>query len=182
AAARGELAYLDDLAYQVEEARDADERAALAALLGLEPRTHGRRPAAAGKPGKAAAGEKSGRVPPGVETHHLPGGAVVYVGKNAAGNEQIYRRLSRGDDLWFHARNLPGAHVLLKTPGGRPATEAEIEAAARQAARNSKGKNDSRVEVLCLPRKYLKKPKGGKPGQVLISGPQRTFTVRLPPT
>lgn len=107
----------------------------------------------------------------------LDGGATIVIGKSAAGNEHIYRHLGTGNDLWFHAKDVPGAHVLLKTPNHRPATKAEIEAAARLAAVNSRGRNDTRVEVIYLPRKHLKKPKGGKPGQVLIRGPQQTISI-----
>ena len=173
---RGELHYLEDLAYQVEESQDLEELSEYAAMLSISAREHGR------QPHEQEAGKKkshTSRQLKGVDTEKLASGATIYIGKSAAGNEEIYRHLSSANDLWFHAKDIPGAHVLLKTPDGRPPTKNEIEAAARLAAINSRGKNDTRVEVISLPRKYLKKPKKGKPGQVLIKGPQQTITIKL---
>ncbi len=172
----GELNYLEDLAYQVEESQDQEELSEYAAILDISAREHGR------QPHEQEAGKKkshASRQLKGVNTEQLASGATIYIGKSAAGNEEIYRHLSSANDLWFHAKDIPGAHVLLKTPGNRPASDTEIEAAAKLAAINSRGKNDTRVEVISLPRKYLKKPKKGKPGQVLIKGPQQTITIKL---
>ncbi|NIA20127.1 MAG: DUF814 domain-containing protein, partial [Xanthomonadaceae bacterium] len=171
---RDELVYLEDLSYQVEECQDQEEISEYAAMLGINAREHGRQPRGQKIQGNKAAGNKPSK---GVEIKALPDGTTITIGKSAAGNEEIYRRLSSGNDLWFHAKNIPGAHVLLKTPNGRPPTKGEIEAAARLAAANSRGRNDTRVEVMYLPRKYIKKPKGGKPGQVLIHGPHQVFIV-----
>ena len=174
AACREELAYLEDLGYQVEECQNQEEISDYAAILGLKAREHGQQPRQQKMQGEKAAGSQP---PRGVEMKALDGGATIVIGKSAAGNEHIYRHLGTGNDLWFHAKDVPGAHVLLKTPNHRPATKAEIEAAARLAAVNSRGRNDTRVEVIYLPRKHLKKPKGGKPGQVLIRGPQQTISI-----
>ena len=175
AACRGELHYLEDLAYQVEQSRNQEELSEYAAILGISAREHGRQSHEQGGREKKT---HAGRQLKGVNTEQLASGATITIGKSAAGNEEIYRHLSSANDLWFHAKDIPGAHVLLKTPNDRPATETEIKAAARLAAINSRGKNDTRVEVISLPRKYLKKPKGGRPGQVLIHGPQQTITVK----
>lgn len=179
AAYREELAYLEELSYQVEECRKQGEISDYAAILGLKAREHGRQPRQQQIQEEKVAGNQP---PRGVEMKTLADGATIIIGKSAAGNEQIYRHLSAAGDLWFHAKDVPGAHVLLKTPNNRPATDTEIEAAARLAAVNSRGRNDTRVEVLYLPRKHLKKPKGGKPGQVLIRGPQQTISVKPPAT
>ncbi|HDJ28586.1 MAG TPA: DUF814 domain-containing protein, partial [Proteobacteria bacterium] len=173
---RGELHYLEDLAYQVEESQDLEELSEYAAMLSISAREHGYQPHGQKIQEKKAAGNQQ---PKGVDIKILADGATVTIGKSAAGNEEIYRHLSSANDLWFHAKDIPGAHVLLKTPGNRPASDTEIEAAAKLAAINSRGKNDTRVEVISLPRKYLKKPKKGKPGQVLIKGPQQTITIKL---
>ncbi|MEA2109680.1 MAG: NFACT RNA binding domain-containing protein [Pseudomonadota bacterium] len=176
ATSRGELHYLEDLAYQVEQSRNQEELSEYATILGISAREHGRQPhEQEGREKKTHAGRQL----KGVNTEQLASGATITIGKSAAGNEEIYRHLSSANDLWFHAKDIPGAHVLLKTPNDRPATETEIKAAAKLAAINSRGKNDTRVEIMYLPRKYLKKPKGGRPGQVLIHGPQQTITVKL---
>ncbi len=176
AVCRGELHYLEDLAYQVEESQDLEELSEYAAMLSISAREHGRQPHE-----QEAEKKKShtSRQLKGVDTEKPASGVTIYIGKSAAGNEEIYRHLSSANDLWFHAKDIPGAHVLLKTPGNRPASDTEIKAAARLAATNSRGKNDTRVEVIYLPVKYLKKPKKGKPGQVLIHGPQQTISIKL---
>ena len=117
----------------------------------------------------------------GVERKTGVDGGIIYIGRNALGNENIYRRLSSPEDLWFHTRNRPGAHVLLKTaPGSIESEEEQLQAAALAAA-NSRGKDESQVEVTMIQVKHLRKPKGGRPGQVLLAGPCRTLTVNPTP-
>ncbi|MCD6292968.1 MAG: DUF814 domain-containing protein, partial [Deltaproteobacteria bacterium] len=113
----------------------------------------------------------------GVERKNGVEGGIIYVGRNALGNENIYRRLSSPDDLWFHTLNRPGAHILLKTAPGSKSSEKEQFQAATLAAANSRGKNEKQVEVTMIQVKHLRKPKGGRPGQVLLSGPRQTLTV-----
>ncbi|MBN2332574.1 MAG: NFACT family protein [Deltaproteobacteria bacterium] len=164
-----ELAYYQDLLFQAEENDRMEELAGYAELLGQSSPTGGKQCKAADKPKKTVAGA--------VETHPLPDGAMILVGRSAAGNENIYRHLGSDSDLWFHAHSIPGAHVLLKPAPGQRATAEQISLAAGLAAVHSRGKNDTRVTVDYLPLKYLKKPKGGKPGQVLIAGSRQTITI-----
>ena len=113
----------------------------------------------------------------GVERKTGVDGGIIYIGCNALGNENIYRRLSSPEDLWFHTRNRPGAHVLLKTAPGSISSEKEQIQAATLAAANSRGRDESQVEVTMIQVKHLRKPKGGRPGQVLLAGPHQTLTV-----
>ena len=113
----------------------------------------------------------------GVERKTGVDGGIIYIGRNALGNENIYRRLSAPDDLWFHTRNRPGAHILLKPAPGSINSEKEQLQAAVLAATNSRAKDESQVEVTMIQVKHLRKPKGGRPGQVLLAGPQQTLTV-----
>ncbi|MBN2809329.1 MAG: DUF814 domain-containing protein [Deltaproteobacteria bacterium] len=122
--------------------------------------------------------EKTGRKPQlGVERINGIDGGIIYIGRNAFGNENIYRHLSAPDDLWFHVRNRPGAHVLLKTAPGRKSSTGEQHQAATLAAVNSREQNEKQVEVSMIQVKYLKKPKGGRPGQVLLAGPLQTLMI-----
>ncbi|MBN2232689.1 MAG: NFACT family protein [Deltaproteobacteria bacterium] len=168
-----ELAYYEDLRYQTEGEPDPELLAEIAALVPARrgsQDTGTERPAAGGK-------EKKTDQPAGITVISLPDGTRLLLGRSARGNDRLCRHAGHGDDLWFHARGIPGAHVVLQPSPGRAPTEAEIERAARLAAWHSRGRNDSRVNVTCLPLKHLRKPKGGKPGQVLIAGPERTLTV-----
>ncbi len=113
----------------------------------------------------------------GVERKTGVDGGIIYVGLNALGNENIYRRLSAPDDLWFHTRNRPGAHILLKTAPGSTNSEKEQLQAATLAAANSRAKDENQVEVTMIQVKHLRKPKGGRPGQVLLAGPHQTLRV-----
>ncbi len=113
----------------------------------------------------------------GVERKTGVDGGIIYVGLNALGNENIYRHLSAPEDLWFHTLNRPGAHILLKTAPGSISSEKEQLQAAILAAANSRGKNEKQVDVTMIQVKYLRKPKGGRPGQVLLTGPRQTLTV-----
>ncbi len=113
----------------------------------------------------------------GVERTTGIDGGIIYIGRNVLGNENIYRYLSAPEDLWFHTRNRPGAHILLKTAPGSMGSEKEQFQAATLAAANSRAKDESQVEVTMIHVKYLRKPKGGRPGQLLLAGPQQTLTV-----
>ena len=106
-------------------------------------------------------------------------GGIIYLGQNAIGNDNIYRRLGAPEDLWFHVKDRPGAHVLLKTAPGKPENQAEIEQAATLAARHSSARNETRIEVTACRIKHLKKPKHARPGQLLISGPSQVIVTNL---
>ena len=114
----------------------------------------------------------------GVERITGVNGGTIYIGRNVLGNENIYRHLSAPDDLWFHTRNRPGAHILLKRAPGTENCATEELQAATLAAINSRGKDENLVEVTMTQVKHLRKPKGGRPGQVLLTGPQKTLTVK----
>ncbi|MGH2347938.1 MAG: NFACT RNA binding domain-containing protein, partial [bacterium] len=107
-------------------------------------------------------------------------GGEVVVGRTNVENDWVTFDLGRPDDLWFHARGMPGAHVVLRT-GGQPAPEEAIREAARVAAYFSRGRGAAKVPVSYTLRKYVKKPRGAKPGLVTIANEQ-TIVVepRLP--
>jgi predicted ribosome quality control (RQC) complex YloA/Tae2 family protein len=88
--------------------------------------------------------------------------------------------LARSDDLWLHARGVPGAHVILRGGSGAGAAPPEqvLEQAARLAASHSAARSSSAVEVDVTPRRYVKKVPGGPPGLVRYSNER---TVRVTP-
>lgn len=93
-------------------------------------------------------------------------GFHMYVGKNNYQNEEITFRMAEGGDWWFHAKGMPGSHVIVKCKGVE-LPDATFEEAARLAAHYSRGGNQEKVEVDYIQKKHVKKPGGAKPGFVV---------------
>lgn len=93
-------------------------------------------------------------------------GFDVYVGKNNLQNDNLTLREARGSDLWFHVKNYPGSHTVLKTNGKEPSEDTLVKA-AKIAAYFSKAKNSSNVPVDYTKVKNVKKPSSAKPGMVI---------------
>lgn len=102
-------------------------------------------------------------------------GTLILVGRSARENDRVTFHLAGPDDLWFHARGMAGAHVVLKS-GGREPSEASLAAAASLAAYYSAGREAAVVAVDCVPRKRVRKPTGAPPGAVVYDG-ERTLRV-----
>lgn len=110
--------------------------------------------------------------------HYLSSdGYHMYVGKNNYQNEELTFRLAEGQDWWFHAKGIPGSHVIVKS-GGNELPDATFEEAARLAAYYSKGQGDEKVEVDYTQKKNVKKPGGGKPGFVVY---YTNYSMRIEP-
>ncbi|WP_026515709.1 Rqc2 family fibronectin-binding protein [Butyrivibrio sp. MC2021] len=99
--------------------------------------------------------------------HYLSSdGFDIFVGKNNIQNDELTFKTANGGDWWFHAKKIPGSHVVLLT-GGKEVPDRAFEEAAALAAFYSKGKNQEKVEIDYLRRKDVKKPGGAKPGFVV---------------
>lgn len=92
----------------------------------------------------------------------------VLVGKNARSNDLLLQQYTTKNDLWLHARNVSGSHVIIKEIPGQQYPKQTIEKSAQLAAWYSKGKNDTFCPVIYTPRKFVRKPKGAAPGQVVV--------------
>lgn len=92
----------------------------------------------------------------------------ILVGKNAKSNDELTQKYTRKDDLWLHARDVTGSHVVVRAKRGEPVPRPVIEKAAQLAAYYSKRKNDTLCPVLYTQKKYVRKPKGSHPGQVVV--------------
>ena len=151
-----ELTELDTLLWEIERADDEGVREIAADLHGKPVQRSARRPM----------------------TMELPSGARLYVGRSPRENAEVTFRVGRPDDLWFHARNVPGAHVLLHAaPGIEPAPD-EIATAARLAAQHSRARGSTAVDVDYTPRKFVRKQRDGKPGMVWYTNFK---TIRVTP-
>jgi len=103
----------------------------------------------------------------------------VLVGRSDRENDEITFRIASPDDIWFHAQHIPGSHVVLKShgaPGNPP--DPILETAAEIAAHYSKARRSSVVPVIYTRRKYVRKFRGAKPGQVVC---EREKTILAKP-
>ena len=92
--------------------------------------------------------------------------------EHAGQNDEVTFRIARPDDLWFHARGMPGSHVVLQTPPGAGPAPDDLDAAADLAATHSKGRGAPRVDVDYTQRKHVRKQRDGGPGLVWYTNAQ----------
>lgn len=99
--------------------------------------------------------------------HYLSSdGFDLYVGKNNYQNDELTFHFATGNDWWFHAKGMPGSHVILKTKG-EELPDRVFEEAAALAAYYSRGRNMNKVEIDYMQKKQVKKPGGAAPGFVI---------------
>ena len=110
------------------------------------------------------------RTPQSKPLHYISSdGYDLYVGKNNTQNDEITFHMADGRDIWFHANDMPGSHVILRS-GGRTMDEIPdrvFEEAASLAAYYSSGREQGKVEIDYLERRNVKKPSGAAPGFVV---------------
>ncbi len=94
-------------------------------------------------------------------------GFHMYVGKNNYQNDELTFKFATGNDWWFHAKNMPGSHVIVKCEGADELPDRTFEEAGRLAAYYSKGREQDKVEIDYIQKKHVKKPAGAKPGFVV---------------
>jgi len=95
-------------------------------------------------------------------------GFRILVGKNAKSNDMLTLRYAFKDDLWLHAKDVAGSHVLIKHQAGKKIGKDVIERAAQLAAYYSKRKNETLCPVTVTLRKFVRKRKGDPPGMVVV--------------
>ena len=102
--------------------------------------------------------------------------ADLYIGKNNKQNDYVTFTLGNPKDLWFHTKDIPGSHVILKTSLPE-AHQEDINIAVQLAAYFSKARDGSNVPVDCVQRRYVKKPAGSKPGFVIFTNQNTYYTT-----
>ncbi|HEY5348108.1 MAG TPA: NFACT RNA binding domain-containing protein, partial [Candidatus Lustribacter sp.] len=153
AALEAKRAALEDLAFETERG-DVTTLAEVGA--GVD-RIEGRKAAPPRAPSRAA------RAPLRIER---PSGARIFVGRSPRENVELTFRIARPDDLWFHARGIPGSHVVLQPPPGGEPDAADLDCAADFAALHSRARNAPRVDIDYTERKYVRKQREAAPGMV----------------
>ena len=95
-------------------------------------------------------------------------GFEVFIGRNARNNDLLTTRYARKEDLWLHARDVAGSHVVIRRKAGHPFPNRVIERAAQLAAWYSKRRTDSLCPVIVTPRKFVRKTRDLAEGQVIV--------------
>ena len=115
--------------------------------------------------GSGKKAERSGKSSP---LHYISSdGFHMYVGKNNYQNENLTFKIANGNDWWFHAKDIPGSHVIVKTEG-TDLPDHTYEEAASLAAHYCKSEGSNKVEVQYTQKKNIKKPPAAKPGFVVF--------------
>jgi predicted ribosome quality control (RQC) complex YloA/Tae2 family protein len=105
------------------------------------------------------------------------GGFEVLVGRNAKNNDLLTQRYARKDDLWLHARDVPGSHVVIRHQAGKRFPAPVIEKAAQLAAYYSKRRTDSLCPVIVTPKKFVRKTRDLAEGQVIVEKEEVVLVV-----
>lgn len=190
-----ELARIEQLRTDLALAETPAEIAAVRAEVAEAGYIRGQR-AGAGKaagPAKSAKGSKSGKHGAAAKGTRPGGGKpsdagtplrrqsadgfTLLVGKNSRQNEAVTFREAGANDLWLHARGVPGAHVIVKT-GGRPVPDSTLREAAALAAYYSQSRAAGSVPVDHTEQRYVRHMKGGGPGMVIY---ERERTIHVAP-
>ena len=116
-------------------------------------------------PKKAAKQEKI----PGVRRYLSSDGYEILVGRAARDNDHLTFRVAQPNDLWMHAGDYPGSHVVIRNPTRKEIPQRTIIEAAQLAGRFSQASEDAKVVIHYTERKFLSKPKGAAPGLVRMS-------------
>ena len=116
---------------------------------------------------KRHAGKKGAKAAKSKPFHYRSNdGFDIFIGKNNLQNEELTFKVANGGDWWFHAKGIPGSHVIVKTEGNE-LPDRTFEEAARLAGHYSKGRDAEKLEIDYLQRKNVKKPNGSAPGFVV---------------
>lgn len=107
-------------------------------------------------------------------------GTAILVGKGSTDNDRLTFQVARGNDLWLHARDAPGSHVIIRPSGAGPIAHETLVDAALLAAWHCRLRGDGAIDVMYTERKHVRKPRGGAPGRVTTAA-TRNLTVREDP-
>ena len=155
-----EIAQLDRRAEEIFKIITAKDETALALLI--EPKVPQKIPA---KPKGTPKNVKLS----GVRRYLSTDGYEVLVGRAAKDNDNLTFKIAQPNDLWMHAGDYPGSHVVIRNPTRKEIPHRTIIEAAQLAGKFSQASEDSKVVIHYTPRKFLSKPKGAAPGLVRLS-------------
>jgi predicted ribosome quality control (RQC) complex YloA/Tae2 family protein len=105
-------------------------------------------------------------------------GAEILVGRSARDNDELSLKIGRGNDAWFHTADAPGSHVVLRCPKGAEPNPEDVLDAAHLALHFSPLRDARKADIHVARCKDVRKPKGAKPGLVLLSGGRTLHLAR----
>jgi predicted ribosome quality control (RQC) complex YloA/Tae2 family protein len=155
-----EIAQLNGQLNEILRIIETRDETALAALVSEK--------SASNRLAKQPARSKPASVP-GVRRYLSTDGYEILVGRAARDNDNLTFKIAQPNDLWLHAGDYPGSHVVVRNPTRKEIPHRTIVEAAQLAGRFSQASEDSKVVIHYTPRKFLSKPKGSAPGLVRLS-------------
>ena len=154
-----ELALISKQEQELDRIENERDELALAKLSGAK--------RSAKKP--AATNKKKEQPLTGVRRYLSSDGYEVLVGRAARDNDNLTFRVARPNDVWLHAGDYPGSHVVIRNPNRKEVPQRTIIEAAQLAGKFSQASEDAKVVIHYTERKFLSKPKGAAPGLVRMS-------------
>ena len=128
---------------------------------------------------KSDSKDKARRTP--FRTFIARSGAKLLVGKGAADNDALTLHVAKPHDLWLHAKDKTGAHVIVPLAKGRTCPAEDLVDAAHLAAHFSDAREEKVVDIQYTPKRYLRKPKGSGPGFVIVDR-EKVLALRMEKT
>lgn len=119
-------------------------------------------------PVKGISAQQQKALEPAVFKEYECQGFKIYVGKNAKNNDELTLHFAHKEDLWLHAKDVSGSHVIIKHKNDKIFPKPVLERAAQLAAFYSKRKTESLCPVMYTPKKYVRKVKGTAAGMVRV--------------
>lgn len=155
-----EIAQLDRQVEEIKRIIEEHDETALAPFVSPKP--------APKQQAKQKGGAKETRLS-GVRRYLSTDGYEVLVGRTARDNDNLTFKIAQPNDLWMHAGDYPGSHVVVRNPTRKEIPHRTLIEAAQLAGKFSQASEDSKVVIHYTPRKFLAKPKGAAPGLVRLS-------------
>ncbi|NOT59610.1 MAG: fibronectin-binding domain-containing protein [Acidobacteria bacterium] len=159
---RDEIALLENHLEQLPQQTRLDDLTAFASVIGLR-REKRQLPTTPHKP-TAKAPKLTG-----VRRYLSTDGFEILVGRSNTDNDHLTLRIAKSHDLWLHAADYAGSHVVLRNPQRKPVPPQALLEAAQLAAKFCQARTEARIGVNYCERKFVTKPKGFAPGQVRLS-------------
>jgi len=166
-ATRAELNNLKSQERTLEEIIEEHDEASLDRFVSVPPASAGVSQRELGSIPHTAGG-RSKRIP-GTRRYISSDGLEILVGRAAHDNDHLTFKIAKPNDLWLHASDYGGSHVVIRNPTRKDIPHRTIIEAAQLAAHFSQARKDPKVDVHYTQRKFISKPKGAKPGLVRMS-------------
>lgn len=167
-----EIAALVEQQTRLAEIVESQNEAALEDFAATKKTSHGKSKNDARDQSHAKDARKAKRGEPsmtGIRRYLSSDGFEMLLGRGAKENDQLTFRVARSNDLWLHAADYAGAHVVVKNSARKEIPQRTVIEAAQLAAFNSQARDDSKVSVNYTERKFVSKPKNAPPGLVRLS-------------